>query len=180
MRIEEAKKLNFRASRSWSKRFGGGPTWANKVHSSVDERATHASRLPYQRGRCFTCTHQHHGLSIRLACATTVSTVSSNNSRWHLFIFFDPSLFPRDDIFLRFGQRDIFLSFFRLSETALRQVFLIYFLNLKKKKKKITRIAYNIEATKYLQLGLTSYLRSIVITVERKKYGRKIPKIMRL
>lgn len=105
----------------------GGPTWANKVHSSVDERATHASRLPYQRGRCFTCTYQHHGLSIRLACATTVSTVSSNNSRWHLFIFFDPSLFPRDDIFLRFGQRDIFLSFFL---SLVRNCFETGFLNL--------------------------------------------------
>lgn len=126
MRIEKAKKLDFRASRSWSKRFGGGPTWANKVHSSVDERATHASRLPYQRGRCFTCPHQHHDLSIRLACATTVSTVSSNNSRWHLFIFFDPFLFPPDDIFLRFSQRDIFSSSFACQKLALEiGIFLI-------------------------------------------------------
>lgn len=47
-----------------------------------------------------------------------VSTVSSNNSRWHLFIFFDPSLFPRDDIFLRFSQRDIFSPFFARQKLA--------------------------------------------------------------
>lgn len=57
------------------KRFGRGPTWASKVHSSAS--ATHAPRLLYQRGRSFTCTHQHRSVSFGDDVACASASVSS-------------------------------------------------------------------------------------------------------
>ena len=62
---------------------------------------------PTPRSFHSTCVRHHRCLHCR---QITHGGISS--------FFFHPSLFPRDDIFLRFSQRDIFSSFFRLSETC--------------------------------------------------------------